>query len=111
MAMAFVPGSEGLSQTLAAVHGEVVGDAQVPLPQYRSRRHYSRARRHKEVGMWVIQSEKRLGYTPTLWATARTWAPWLTNYKTLSLLWHPPRDASCEASRLALADRQITIVE
>jgi len=75
MAMAFAPESEGRSRTPAMVHGEVVGDAQVPLPRCRSRRRYSRARCHKEVDIQVIQSERRLGYTQTLWAIARTWAP------------------------------------
>ena len=75
MAMAFAPESEGQSRTLAMVHDEVVGDAQVPLPRCHSRRRYSRARCHKEVDIRVIQSERKLGYTPTLSATARTWAP------------------------------------
>ena len=66
MAMAFAPESEGRSRTLAMVHGEVVGDAQVPPPQCRSRRRYSRARCHKEADIRVIQSERRLSYTPTL---------------------------------------------
>ena len=112
--MAFAHESEDLSQTLVMVHGEVVGDAWVPLPRGRCRRRYGHARRHKEVGMQVIRSEKILGYKPTLWATARTWAPWQEITRSIAAtdqkdgpdpLTH--RSVTVTDDALALAERQI----